>query len=1097
MESTFKLISIKVLKIGLFFLLMSKNIICLASENNRDNLPAAALIPKRILNLTTEEEQWIEAHKSINILAHGNLAPLEFFDESGEYKGITANIINRLAGDIGLNFHVINSAKSVSPERLDAIANLSNANELKEDDFSVLNQPYLIVPYSIFSKLNKNGVSKLSDLEGKKVSVLKTESIVHVIEKNYPKIILVKVLKLSEALDSLSKGATEAFIGNQITTNYYINNEGLNNTLKSNETLYKSYIYMAVNRDLPILRSILTKDLATFTQNEKKEILKNWTNTDNRTDMFLYFALDSLLTIAVSYLFVLLWKWRLRRPKLIEEQLGLLNICIQHLNDIVLITDANVSDQRIIFVNDAFEHRTGYSRAEVIGKNAKILQGPKTCRFQLDVIKNALMNFEPVNVELINYTKSGEEYWLDLEIIPVKNHEGLVTHWISVERDISEHKEIELKLLNSKAMAEAANIARGDFLANMSHEIRTPMNGIIGMADLLLDTPLNVNQLEYATIVKDSSYALLAIINDILDLSKIDAGKLEVESIEFTLIDVVENCIDTVFSKANEKNLNLIGFVDPIIPERLIGDPTRVRQILLNLLSNAIKFTSNGDVSLVVKPVQSHDGNNQILFIVKDTGIGITESVATRLFQPFTQADKSVARKYGGTGLGLSITKDLVNLMKGEIRFESKLGFGTSFSVTLPLQISINNEKEIYPKYLNRLRLLVVDPHEIHGEILKKYIESWEIFGLHIVDVDDLFAPLLADNYFDLIIVSSRLNHESQSKICKIIYENKIDIKSIFLTEKNKINHLSSLINLITIQEPLKQSVLLTSLVSLFDRRQINIEINIEKRAQVENLHLSTAYIDEHLILIVDDNKVNQKVAEALLKKVGLSVLFANNGVEAIEYLQKQNFSLILMDCQMPVMDGYEATRVIRQSETFTGLHVPIIAMTANAMVGDKDRCISVGMDDYLSKPIDPVKLKVILNYWLSQEFSEKSLLAKLKQNIEVIDISKLEEMFRDDDATIKELLEAFTLNTPSLLDALKIAVIDVDLEKIKSIGHQLTGSASSFGLLEFCHYSREIERAAIKKELEKTIILYEHILQSYGRICNFIKIRYEDKVLD
>jgi two-component system, sensor histidine kinase and response regulator len=1057
------------------------------------------IIHSRKIDLSYQENEWLKTHSQIYVAVKRGWAPVEFLSDSNTPKGISINFLKKIEDLLGVKFNLVTAADNPLLEKADIIASVPNPEVLKGSRFKVLKNPYISIPYALFIRAEGQHFSGLKDLDNKKVAIFKSGNLLESLEVDYPGINFVKVDIATEALEALSTGTVDAYIGNSVVISYNAKNEGFGNVVLAAEIPYKANIYMAVKDDFPILSSILTKSLNAIAQSEKNEILRNWSGVVDDRDFSYNLLLKASTALLLLSLFIAAWNWRLKREvnqrKLIENQLSLLSTCVQHLNDIVLITDTEPTGQRIIFVNDAFEFRTGYKREDVIGKTTKILQGPNTSRKELDRIKVALANWEPVRSELINYTKTGKEYWLDLDIVPVKDATGWVTNWIAVERDISERKKIETELLESKELAEAANIAKSNFLANMSHEIRTPMNGVIGMTDLLLDTQLDTTQLEYVNIIKEASYSLLNIINDILDSSKIEAGKLDIESIEFSLLPIVESCLEVVASKAREKSLNLISYVDTKINKTVIGDPNRTRQILLNLLSNSIKFTPSGNVSLYVNLVAEQAKGYQIDFVVKDTGIGIPKDVIEKLFQPFVQADSSVSRKFGGTGLGLSITKRLVELINGTITVDSTEGVGSTFTVSVLFGTGVDIDEMHSPIKINGLKALIIDENKLRCEVLERYLNSWQVSVHHAMAPKEKLQEMLSKNLFDMVIVSSRLGRESLFSLDGMFAAYMPNIKRVVLLENNSVDYLSVFKHQAAILEPVKQSSLFDALIKVFDRRQNDLPFITERRKPLVKAVQSSTMYGQHLVLVVDDNKLNLQVARGLLEKIGVSVEVANNGREALEALHIKNYSMVFMDCQMPELDGYEATKLIRKVELDTERRTPIIAMTANAMKGDRERCLAAGMDDFLSKPIDVSKLKAVIKHWLSQELegNPKSEIAqKIEPNTSVINTAQLEGMFGDDETTIQELLVAFVTSTPQLLTQLTSAVAEVDYEKVSGYGHQLAGTSSSFGLNELFQLGRELEGAAKDKDQEKVRAINQNLSNAFERVRDYVNNRYK-----
>ena len=413
----------------------------------------------------------------------------------------------------------------------------------------------------------------------------------------------------------------------------------------------------------------------------------------------------------------------------VQNKARLLEAVIVNARDAVIITNADIKDPKILYVNDAVTRISGYEPHELIGKTPRILQGGSTDKAKLKELKEALEKGRPFKGELQNFTKDGHAYWLDISIVPVRNEAGIITHFAAIERDITQRKVFEKQLQVTKEAAEVASRAKGDFLANMSHELRTPMNGIIGLSELLMEMDMSEEQTELAEAVNSSSRNLLILLNDILDLSKIEAGELTLESIPFDTRRAVYQTIDLLRPIASRKGVVLETAINPIVPERVVGDPARLQQIMNNLISNAIKFTEVGYVRIDVTSARDKAGDQELRIRVEDTGIGIPDDKREYVFQKFTQADVSTARKYGGTGLGLAITKELVEMMGGDISLDSALGKGTTFYVTIPLEIAKQAEDTDIAKTAEKpidinARLLVVDDHPVNLLFMRKVLKK-------------------------------------------------------------------------------------------------------------------------------------------------------------------------------------------------------------------------------------------------------------------------------------------------------------------------------------------------------------------------------------
>ncbi len=741
-------------------------------------------------------------------------------------------------------------------------------------------------------------------------------------------------------------------------------------------------------------------------------------------------------------------------------------------------------DGNIFSMNPAGERLLGWVERELRGRPlVELMQGSELPRDQ--ALERALRDGRPHrNDDTLFAHRESAPVTVSYALTPLYQGDDIVGS-VLIFHDITFRKLAEEELKRARAEAEATSRIKSEFLANMSHEIRTPMNAVIGMAGLLLETSLDDEQREYASIVKNSGNHLLNLLNSILDLSKIEAGRLELECVDFELRVLIDEVLQIFSEKGGGQAVELIAHVAPGVPERLMGDPNRLRQVLINLVSNAIKFTQHGEVVLAVRLLMVASGHAQIHFEVRDTGIGMAEETLSRLFTPFTQADGTTTRRFGGTGLGLAISKQLVELMGGKVGVKSRPGQGSTFWFTARLPVQAQQPERLDPA-LKGMRALVVDDNAASRAALLDTLSAW---GLEVVLVESGVQALISlaqarsQKPFEVALLDQHMPGLSGLDLARALHVDR-SFDGLKILWMGGLGHGQSSSSLQeagiagVVPKPVRRDALRNALHRLRLNEAPSRSVAPRSTAPAGPVAPRHTGGGGGQILIAEDNPVNQRLSSKLVERFGYTWDVAENGAQAVEAVAKNSYLLVLMDCMMPEMDGYQATRELRQR----GAKLPIIAMTANALPGAREACLNAGMDDYLTKPIDPTRLEAMLRRWVQVPST-------------VADGNALEQVRQvtgRGEEGLRELVGVFLEDAAQRMAELEQAAAQKDGEHMGRVAHSLKSAAAYLGAVEVQRICADLEKAGFAGDLPVALPLAQQLPAAIARFRSAVEEKPE-----
>jgi PAS domain S-box-containing protein len=1006
--------------------------------------------------LSQKHKNYLIAKKEIKMCVDPSWLPFEAIKD-GKHIGIIADIFEEFNKYLPVPIRLIQtntwseSIKFIKNNKCDILSGVTKTEN--REKYLNFTKPYIQFPHVLVTRENEPFIEEFEDILDKKVGIIKDTAIVEFFKKKYPDTSFVEVKNVSEGLLKVSQGELFGFVDGSASVSYYISQEGLTNLKIASKVGISYYLSVGIKKENIFLLDIFNNMLYNIDTKKLKNIKNHWLQVKVQEVIDYTIIYKTIAFFLFIIVIILYWNRKLndeitQKVKL-QKELGKLSQVIEQSRVSVIITDLH---GKIEYVNPFCITQSGYAKNELLGKNPNILKsGYQNEDFYTD-LWSTIRSGKTWQGEFSNKRKDGSIFWESAIIAPIFDENKTIKSFASIKENITDKVIARDKLELAQEEAVKANGAKSEFLAKMSHEIRTPMNAVLGMLYLLDQTKVSVIQDNYITKANHAANSLLGIINDILDFSKIEAGKLDINNEEFEFNSMIMDVLSVMSFKTEEKNLELLAYYDDSMPSYIVSDKLRVGQILTNLISNAIKFTGTGEVLISSKLIKEKRDNIEIMFCVKDSGIGISQSSQEKLFQEFSQVDSSATRNFEGTGLGLAICKKLSELLGGKIWIEeSKEGVGSTFCFTIKCKKTDTVIKRKYDvAQISNLKCLVVDDNSSAVQILTKMLESFKYEVESVLNGRDAIK-CIKNNKYDIVFLDYKMDDLNGIETYNIMKDDlkENDTKTIIVSAYSKDIIDENLHNL-GIEGYLSKPISPSTLYNKIFEVQNSIDNSFDNTLSSKRIK----YFNNANILLVEDNTLNQEFAVHILTQRGFCVDIASDGIEALAKVKSKKYDLILMDIQMPHMDGLEATKHIRKMNGDYFAKVPIIALSANALLGDKEKSINIGMNEHITKPIDPVELFDILSQYLLSE--EKDL--KIESTQSNTNFDKLDKNIFDVENTLLKLnnsyevyikiLKQFSYKYINIFQEIELYIKLKDMKSLQDKVHEIKGVCGNIGAL-------------------------------------------------